>query len=181
MSCHASNSRPFASPGHFALFALFWLTLAAACAPQPSIEAPTSAPANTYFPIALGDQMLHLQLALNPAEQAKGLMHRDTLGEQQGMLFLFETPDQRGFWMRNTRIPLDIGYFDASGRLREVYPLYPFDETTVASVSPEILIAVETNQGWFRKHGVTPGARLDMTALWQAVEARGVNHPLKPD
>ncbi len=108
-------------------------------------------------------------------------MHRDSLGEQQGMLFLFETPDRRAFWMRNTRIPLDIGYFDASGRLREVYPLYPFDETTVASMSSDILIAVETNQGWFRRHGMIPGTQLDMAALWQAVEARGVTHPLKPD
>lgn len=162
-------------PAAFLLLILLWT---AACGPQNAAEAPARASAETYFPISVGGQVLQLQLALSPAEQAKGLMHRDSLGEDQGMLFLFEHPKRANFWMRNTRIPLDIGYFDATGRLREVHPLFPFDETTVSSRSSEILIAVETNQGWFRKHGIGKDAQLDLVALWQAVEARGATHPL---
>jgi uncharacterized membrane protein (UPF0127 family) len=81
------------------------------------------------------------------------------------------------FWMRNTPTPLDIGFFDRSGKLVEIYPLHPFDETGVQSRSTELLIALETNQGWFRENGIKPGAQLDMKALAAALEARG----FKPD
>jgi uncharacterized membrane protein (UPF0127 family) len=190
MVCHAPNTAPAANRSLLHVLARFGLLFGlllgllfgtVACSPQKAPDAAQIAPADTYFPISLDGHPLQLQLALNPAEQAKGLMHRDALGEDQGMLFLFEEPEPRSFWMRNTKIPLDIGYFDASGRLREVHPLFPFDETAVPSNSPDVLIAVETNQGWFRKNGVRAGAQLDMAALWQAVEARGASHPLQRD
>lgn len=144
---------------------------------------PTLAPATgqTYFPISIGGNELQLQLALNSSEQQKGLMHRDSLAEGHGMLFLFNQPDQRGFWMRNTRIPLDIGYFDASGRLLEVYKLYPYDETTVPSKSRQVLMAVETNRGWYAAHGVKPGDKIDLEALQTALQRRNhSNSALKP-
>lgn len=119
-----------------------------------------------------------LQLAVNTAEQQRGLMFRETLADDHGMLFLFERPDQRSFWMRNTQIPLDIGYFDSAGRLLEVHKLFPYDENPVPSASEEILIAVETNQGWFQTNQVTPGALLDMPALKQALKRRGSKHSL---
>jgi uncharacterized membrane protein (UPF0127 family) len=135
----------------------------------------------TYFPIAIGGATLQLQLALTPAEQQRGLMFREALPEGHGMLFLFERPERRSFWMRNTQIPLDIGYFDSDGRLREVYKLFPFDENTVPSASHEILIAVETNRGWFQAHEVAPGATIDMDALTSALQSRGHPHPLLND
>ena len=126
----------------------------------------------TYFPISIGGHELQLQLALSPSEKKKGLMHRDSLAKDHGMLFLFDYPNQVSFWMRNTRIPLDIAYFDASGRLKEVHPLYPFDETSVMSSSREILIAVETNQKWFAQKSIRAGALIDMAALNAALSRR---------
>ena len=132
------------------------------------------APVNslTYFPISIGGHELQLQLALSPSEKKKGLMHRDSLAKDHGMLFLFDYPDQVSFWMRNTRIPLDIAYFDASGRLKEVHPLYPFDETSVMSRCREILIAIETNQEWFAQKSIRAGALIDMAALNAALSRR---------
>jgi uncharacterized membrane protein (UPF0127 family) len=157
--------------------------LAFACvACQPNKE-PALAPANsqTYFPISIGGKDLQLQLALNPAEQQKGLMSRDSLAKDHGMLFLFEQPEQRSFWMRNTRIPLDIGYFDASGQLLEVHKLFPHDETPVPSSSRNVLIAVETNRGWYAANGVQAGARIDMPALQSALTRRNhTNSALQP-
>jgi uncharacterized membrane protein (UPF0127 family) len=141
------------------------------CQPEQDVQQ-EPATAQTYFPIAIGDQALQLQLALNSAEQQKGLMHRDSLHEDHGMLFLFKQPEPRGFWMKNTNIPLDIGYFDASGRLLEIHQMFPHDETPVYSSSQEVLIAVETNQGWYAAHGITPGAQLDMQALQQGLKRR---------
>ena len=143
---------------------------------QPASEALPPASSQSYFPISIGERELQLQLALTPEEQQKGLMFRDHLAEGHGMLFLFEKPAQRSFWMRQTRIPLDIGYFDSEGILIERYKLFPFDETPVRSKSSAILIAVETNQGWYERHDIKAGARIDLVALQTALERRGFRH-----
>lgn len=172
--CHASN-RPL-------LFGLLFPSLGALClglllsgCGSESTANTEPAPADTYFPIRLGETRVRLQLALTPGERQKGLMFRDALETDHGMLFLFERPERRGFWMKNTRIPLDVGYFDPSGRLLEVYPLYPYDETPVPSRSDRILLAVETDRGWYEANGVEPGSTLDMEALKAAVSERGFN------
>jgi len=149
------------------------ICLLSACAPKASTTTPKSA--ETYFPLQVDDQTIQLQLALNDSERSRGLMDRDHLGKDQGMLFLFEKPAQRSFWMRNTHIPLDIGYFNAQGKLLEIYALYPHDDTSIPSYSKEILIAVETNQGWYQQNQVEKGAQLDLMALQTAVQARGYN------
>ncbi|MGZ0709222.1 DUF192 domain-containing protein [Coraliomargarita sp. W4R53] len=157
-----------------------WALALVACQPPTDSAAP-SANSQTYFPISIGDSELQLQLALNSAEQQKGLMYRDSLAVGHGMLFLFDQPDKRSFWMHNTRIPLDIGYFDASGRLQEVHKLFPYDETSVPSNSREVLIAVETNRGWYAAHNISPGARIDIDALQTALKQRQhTNSALKP-
>ena len=126
-----------------------------------------------FFPIAVGDKVLRLQLAVTGPEMERGLMGRRTLGAEEGMVFLFPKPQRLSFWMRNTPLPLDIGYFDAAGRLREHYPLYPFDETSVASRADDLQFAVEVNQGWFRANQVKRGAVLDLKALAEALRQRG--------
>ncbi|MDQ8195952.1 DUF192 domain-containing protein [Coraliomargarita sp. SDUM461004] len=159
---------------HFIILLTLWVLTLVAC--QPTQESPNAtADSQTYFPITIDGHELQLQLALNAAEQQKGLMHRDTLAEDHGMLFLFDQPGQRAFWMRNTRIPLDIGYFDSNGTLLEVHKLFPYDETSVPSANATVLIAVETNRGWYQKHHVKPGARIDLTALQTALKLR--KHP----
>ena len=138
---------------------------------QPTGVRPEPINSQTYFPIPIGGIELQLQLALKPTEQQKGLMHRESLDKDHGMLFLFDRPDKRGFWMRNTRIPLDIGYFDSNGLLLEVHKLFPFDETTVNSRSSEVLIAVETNRGWYAANNIQVGDRIEMSSLDIAVES----------
>lgn len=131
-------------------------------------------PPSTYFPIQLADKTLHLQLALHQAERSKGLMYRESLDPDHGMLFVFEDIAPRGFWMRNTRIPLDLAYLDASGTLLELHKLYPYDEVAVPSRSQEVVIVIEMNRGWFERNQVRLGAQLEMEALRSAIEARGL-------
>jgi len=133
------------------------------------------ASAGTYFPIRVGESTLQLQLAISSAEHQQGLMFRKELPENHGMLFIFERPKQQGFWMKNTPLPLDIGYFDSAGKLLEVHKLFPYDETPVVSRSRQILIAIETNRGWYAKNDIDTGAQLDMAALKTAIEQRGVS------
>lgn len=149
------------------------------CQPSEQVLAPANS--QTYFPISIGGQDLQLQLAISPGEQQKGLMSRDSLAKDHGMLFLFERPGKRSFWMRNTRIPLDIGYFDETGQLLEIHKLFPYDETPVPSKSERVLIAVETNRDWYATRGVKPGDRIDITALQTALKRRNhTSSPLQP-
>lgn len=129
------------------------------------------------FAIKIGDRTVQMQVAALPAELQKGLMFRKSMGEDEGMLFIFTDPQQMGFYMRNCEFPQTIGYFDASGELKEMYDMYPRDERTVKSRSRSIQFALEMNQGWYARHGVQPGALLDLKAVAAALKARD----LKPE
>jgi len=125
-----------------------------------------------WFELSVGGQPLRVQLALTPSEMQRGLMERRDLGADEGMLFVYVRPDQMSFWMRNTPLPLDIGFFDAEGVLREIYPLHPFDERPVRSRSLRLQFALEVNRGWFKAQGLAPGAQLDLSALTAALRER---------
>lgn len=156
---------------------LVGLTLLTACGGSEAAKNAAPKTVDDRFAIKIGDRTVSLQIAALPAELQKGLMFRKTMGEDEGMLFVFTRPQPQGFYMRNTTLPLDIGYFDANGELEEIYPLYPLDERTVRSRSRHIQFCLEMNQGWFARHGVKPGAKLDLKAVAEALRARD----LKPE
>ncbi len=130
-----------------------------------------------HFPVKVGERTVLMQVAALPDEMEHGLMFRDALAAEEGMIFVFGGPQPMSFWMRNTNIALDIGYFDPSGELKEIYPMYPHDERSVKSRGRNLQFALEMNQGWYRQNGVKPGAKLDLKALADALRARG----LKPE
>lgn len=136
------------------------------------------ATASTYFSFQVGDQTIDAQIALTEKEQQTGLMHRESMPENRGMVFVFLKPKARNFWMRNTLIPLDIAYINSNGVIQEIHPMEPLDESGVPSLSPNIQFALEMNQGWFQEHGVKTGDSLDLTQLANAIERRGVDPSL---
>jgi uncharacterized membrane protein (UPF0127 family) len=147
-----------------------------ACGNDKAAQAAQGAAVKTvadYFPIKVGERTVRMQLAVRNDEMQRGLMGRRDLGPDDGMIFVYEKPQQMSFWMRNTPTPLDIGFFGAGGALEEIYPLHPFDETSVSSRSDRLQFALEMKQGWFREREVKPGAKLDLKALAAALKARG--------
>lgn len=140
-------------------------------APRELAAVKTSA---DFFVIQVGDKPVKMQLAVKPREMERGLMERTDLKPDEGMLFVYLSPQQMSFWMRNTPTPLDIGFFTTDGTLKEVYQMQPYDETPVQSRSRELKFALEMNQGWFVKNEVKPGAKLDLKALSAALKARGI-------
>ena len=112
------------------------------------------------------------RLALLQSEMQRGLMGRLELAPDSGMLFVYLKPQQMSFWMRNTPLPLDIGFFDAEGKLREIYQLHPFDETPVATHGNKLQFALEMNQGWFKANDIRPGDQLNLTQLKEALQQR---------
>lgn len=89
-----------------------------------------------------------------------GLMYRNYLPENHGMLFVFDKPFKASFWNKNTPLALDIAFIDSQGTILEILQLNPYDETTKESKSDKVLYAIELNQGWFKKHNIVPGMKI---------------------
>ena len=128
--------------------------------------------------IPVGQKTLFLELALDDPTREKGLMHRNHLGKAEGMLFVFENPQPMRFWMKNTRIPLDIGYFGTDGRLKEVHRGQPFDLSGMPSRSQSLQFVIELNAGEFKRLGIKIGDRIDLQKLTEAVLLEGIDPQL---
>lgn len=102
-------------------------------------------------------EQLTVELAVTPGERSKGLMYRQSLPENRGMLFLFPGESRGGFYMKNTYVPLDIAYIGADGRVQEIVQGKPLDETVLTPQEPYQMV-LEVNQGWFERHGMGVGS-----------------------
>jgi uncharacterized membrane protein (UPF0127 family) len=108
------------------------------------------------IPFYIGQNEIRVEVAKTPEERSHGLMERKHLGKDEGMLFIFETEDYHGFWMKNTFIPLSIAFIEKSGRIAWITDMKPL--TLDSHVPPRpILYALEMNKGWFSSHGVKVG------------------------
>lgn len=106
---------------------------------------------------------LSVKLATTEAQRRHGLMFTSHLPDQHGMLFVFKTDAVRKFWMKNTPIPLDILFFDSSGRLVSLIPsAKPFSLTFLESTGPA-RYALEINGG----HSVLMDVQADAKLLLQ--------------
>ncbi len=108
------------------------------------------------IPLYIKDKEIQVEVAKTPEERAQGLMGRRHLGKDEGMLFIFETEDHHGFWMKDTLIPLSIAFIDRKGQIVRITDMRPL---TLESHSPPqpILYALEMKKGWFSANGIKVG------------------------
>jgi len=151
------------------------LLLLIGCGAKAPASGSTPKTVADYFTIKVGDRAVRMQLAVLPLEMQHGLMGRRDLAPDQGMLFVYRSAQSMSFWMYDTPIPLDIGFFSVGGELREIYPLLPFDEKPVVSRGRDLKFALEINQNWFHDNDIKPGAKLDLKALAEALKARDID------
>ncbi|MCL1992078.1 MAG: DUF192 domain-containing protein [Spirochaetes bacterium] len=100
--------------------------------------------------------LLSAELAITQEERARGLMHRQSLDDGYGMLFIFERDQILSFWMKNTYIPLSIAFIAWDGRILEIRDMEPHNLNAVRS-SRSARYALEVPQGWFSRAGIYPG------------------------
>ena len=100
-----------------------------------------------------------VELATTGAQKARGLMYRTRLAPDSGMAFLFAQPSQGGFWMKNTRIPLSIAFWNAKRRIVRILDMTPCRADPCPVYNPGVTYvgALEVNRGAFRRWGVARG------------------------
>ena len=102
---------------------------------------------------------LELEVAADEQSRNDGLMFRDSLGENSGMLFLFPDSAERSFWMKDTYIPLSIAFIDNTGTITVIKDMAPESLSSVTSETPA-QYALEMPLGWFDKHNLLPGHKV---------------------
>ena len=104
---------------------------------------------------------LNVELATTPIQQQKGLMFREEMADDTGMIFIFDTPREIGFWMKNTLIPLDMIFIaPTSGIIHKIHRnAVPHDLRSIPSngITKAVL---EINGGLSDKLGITEGSKV---------------------
>ncbi|TGL69788.1 DUF192 domain-containing protein [Leptospira jelokensis] len=139
---------------------LFILILGLFCKQAESFPSQTNTPEIIFGSVA--DRVLKLEIANTPSTRATGLMYRTKLGEDEGMLFVFPKAEYLNFWMKNTLIPLSIGYFSEDMRLLESFDMKPNQTEEMYNSRKPAMYALEVNQGWFAKHKIGKDAVLTL-------------------
>jgi len=135
---------------------LLWFVIALASMACEAQSQPQDLPRIT---LNAGIHNISAEVAQSPQERATGLMLRQSMPANQGMLFVFEQAEQQCFWMKNTLIPLDIAFVADDGTIINIEHMKPLSLDNHCSAKP-VRMALEMNEGWFAKKGVSPGSKL---------------------
>ena len=106
--------------------------------------------------LKIKEKTIKAEVARTEAEKSRGLMFRQNLGKDEGMLFVYEKEERLSFWMKNTPLPLSIAFLDHRGRIVDIQNMAPFSLQTRISEFPA-QYALEVNQGWFKANGFSVG------------------------
>ena len=103
--------------------------------------------------------LIHAELADNDSARMRGLMFRQGLAPNHGMLFVFDRPEMQCMWMRNTLIALSVAFLDDDGTIVNIEEMKPQTDESHCARRP-VRYALEMSAQWFSRHGITPGSRL---------------------
>ncbi len=123
--------------------------------------------ANATFVLPSGNISFNCELADTSEERQEGLMNRESLDNDTGMLFVFESPTTVSFWMKDTLIPLDIIFINATGyvvNIEEAYPEPGVNDNLLTRYPSDgpVLYVLEINQGICAEEGIVPGTYVEL-------------------
>lgn len=130
------------------------MTTVASAPPGPRVLIDTDA----------GQVTVDVEVADTPAEREAGLMNRESLAQNAGMLFEFDDDYRGGFWMKDTLIPLSIAFAGSEGPILRILDMEPCTADPCRVYDPGVAYrrALEVNQGAFERWGVSDGDRLTL-------------------
>ena len=132
---------------------LLWLAFTM---PTWAQNTPQSLPTVT---LNAGIHVITAELARTAEQRGMGLMFRESMPANHGMLFMFEQPGQQCFWMKNTLLPLDVAFVADDGTIVNTDRMKPRTLDSHCSSKP-VRFVLEMNEGWFAKRGLTAGSKL---------------------
>ncbi len=106
--------------------------------------------------VTIGDATVKAELAETEGQRQRGLMYRQKLGTNRGMMFVYDDEQIRSFWMKNTYIPLSVAFIADDGRIVQITDMQPRSLDSHSSIR-RCRYVLEVNQGWFDEHGVEVG------------------------
>ena len=122
-----------------------------------------SALANSGWPeivVSIRGERLIVEVASTDDQRSQGLMNRRMLPANRGMLFVFPERAIHGMWMMNTYVPLSVAFMDEHGVIINIEDMQPQTRDSHMAARPA-RYALEANLGWYRKHGIKPGDRVE--------------------
>jgi hypothetical protein len=111
------------------------------------------------IPLNVGIHVINAEVAATAAQREQGLMFREKLAPNDGMVFLFDSPSTVCMWMKNTLLPLSVAFIDEQGKIVNIEDMKP--QTTDSHCGKSrVSYALEMNQGWFQRKGIKPGTEI---------------------
>jgi uncharacterized protein len=107
-----------------------------------------------------GIHVIKAEVAAKDAERQQGLMYREKMGPNEGMVFLFEAPAGVCMWMKNTFIPLSVAFIDESGKIINIEEMQPQTMDSHCARKPA-RYALEMNRGWFKQKNIKAGSVIE--------------------
>ncbi|HJV74061.1 MAG TPA: DUF192 domain-containing protein [Noviherbaspirillum sp.] len=107
-----------------------------------------------------GIHVIKAEVAAREAERQQGLMYREKMGPNEGMVFLFNAPAGVCMWMKNTLIPLSVAFIDDSGKIVNIEDMQPQTTESHCAKKP-VRYALEMNLGWFKQKNIKPGTVIE--------------------
>ena len=135
-------------------FVLFGLLLLVSCTSQNTITLNDN---KNQIPLTIDNNKIYVEVAKTPAEQEQGLMFRNELSEDAGMLFVFDDVSQKNFWMKNTLIPLDMIFIDKNKKIVSIQSAVPCEEDPCVVYASPAQYVLEVNQGYAEHPGIKEG------------------------
>jgi uncharacterized membrane protein (UPF0127 family) len=121
-------------------------------------------PAPLVVETAGGERSFAIEVADDTSERSAGLMFRESMDDDHGMLFVFPETKEAGFWMKNTPMPLDLIFIGEDGRVRGILPGEPFSEAVISPGKP-VRFVLELKRGTADKAGIKDGDLLRHPAI----------------
>jgi uncharacterized protein len=140
-------------------FAAASLSLALSFALYLPPAAAQTAPAMPVVQLNAGMHLIKAEVAQTNEQRMRGLMFREQMGTNEGMLFVFEQAAVQCMWMKNTLIPLSVAFIDVQGIILNIEDMQPQKLDSHCATKPATY-ALEMNLGWFKQRGIKPGMKI---------------------
>ena len=109
--------------------------------------------------LSAGMHLIKAEVAANDLQRQQGLMFRDTMASNAGMVFVFDAPATQCMWMKNTLLPLSVAFIDAEGRIVNIEDMQARTlDSHCSTKAVPVRYALEMNLGWFKQKNIKPGS-----------------------